>query len=67
MFLMQVRKWEKSLHQIFDETDVNKLSKSGEEFINKYFNSLPRPGKMFNYHAAPTKSDMSTEKSQYFS
>ncbi|KAK3098935.1 hypothetical protein FSP39_024434 [Pinctada imbricata] len=39
-----VRKWEKNLHKIFDETDVTKLKGAGAEFVEKYFDSLPKPG-----------------------
>ncbi|KAK3093084.1 hypothetical protein FSP39_010869 [Pinctada imbricata] len=41
---VQVRKWEKNLHKIFDETDVTKLRGAGAEFVEKYFDSLPKPG-----------------------
>lgn len=46
---LKVRKWEKNLHQVFDETDVDKLCKSGEVYLQKYFDSLPRSGK-FSSH-----------------
>jgi hypothetical protein len=39
-----LRGWEKQLHQIFDETNADKLSKMADEALAKYFDSLPAPG-----------------------
>ena len=44
LLILQVRKWEKGLQQIFDETDVNVLSKTANECLQQYFKSLPKPG-----------------------
>ena len=41
-----MRKWEKQLQQIYDETDARKLTKMAEESIEKYFTSLPKHGIM---------------------
>ena len=42
----QVRKWEKSLQQVFGETNVDKLKSEAKEELNKYFASLPKPSKL---------------------
>ena len=44
LLILQVRKWEKGLQQIFDETDGNVLSKTANECLQQYFKSLPKPG-----------------------
>ena len=45
-FVHQVRKWEKSLQQVFGETNVDKLKSEAKEELNKYFASLPKPSKL---------------------
>ena len=45
-FINQVRKWEKSLQQVFGETNVDKLKSEAKEELNKYFASLPKPSKL---------------------
>ena len=44
-YVLQMRKWEKQLQQIFDETNVTKLCKAAENHIQKYFENLPKPGR----------------------
>ncbi|XP_056020814.1 uncharacterized protein LOC125651820 isoform X2 [Ostrea edulis] len=41
---VEVRKWEKNLIQIFDESDVGTLCKNAEICVMKYFSSLPKSG-----------------------
>ena len=45
-WINQVRKWEKSLQQVFGETNVDKLKSEAKEELNKYFASLPKPSKL---------------------
>ncbi|XP_041354400.1 uncharacterized protein LOC121372183 [Gigantopelta aegis] len=54
---VQVRKWEKGLHQIFDETDVNVLSNTAKQCLKQYFKSLPRPGQSCKYDEGETPLD----------
>ena len=44
-FLLQDRKWEKGLQQVFGETSADKLVSSAKEELTKYFAALPKPSK----------------------
>lgn len=46
VYVLQVRKWEKNLYQVFDEIDVDKFCKSGEEYLQKYFDFLFKLGNL---------------------
>ncbi|XP_048244538.1 uncharacterized protein LOC124123872 isoform X1 [Haliotis rufescens] len=46
---VEVRKWEKGLQQIFDETDVKELVKNAKAEVENYFQSLPKPGESKQY------------------
>ncbi|XP_067681719.1 uncharacterized protein [Haliotis asinina] len=46
---VEVRKWEKGLQQVFDETDVKELVKNAKAEVEKYFESLPKPGESKQY------------------
>ena len=43
-FLLQSRKWEKQLQQVFDETDPGKLVSAAQSELEKYYASLPSTG-----------------------
>lgn len=44
LFLLQSRKWEKQLQQVFDETDPDKLVSAAQSELEKYYASLPSTG-----------------------
>ncbi|CAG2195510.1 unnamed protein product [Mytilus edulis] len=52
---VQVRKWEKQMQQCFD--DLDDLKKGGEEFIQEYYKSLPKPGESKQYDDGCTPLD----------
>ncbi|XP_011449083.3 uncharacterized protein [Magallana gigas] len=63
---VEVRKWEKNLHQVFDETNVDKLCKSGEDYLQKYFDSLPKSGQFKQWPHGETPLDFLDNASHCF-
>ncbi|CAC5388775.1 unnamed protein product [Mytilus coruscus] len=61
---VQVRKWEKQMQQCFD--DLEDLKKAGEEFIQEYFKSLPKPGESKQYDDGCTPLDYLQRASHCF-
>ncbi|XP_064623924.1 uncharacterized protein LOC135485620 [Lineus longissimus] len=57
---VEIRAWEKQLHQIYDETDPDKLTKAAEDFLQKYYASLPTPGQTRRYAEGESPIDLLT-------
>ncbi|KAK3595487.1 hypothetical protein CHS0354_021583 [Potamilus streckersoni] len=47
---VEVRKWEKEMHQVYGETSADKLVEGAKEALQNYFKSLPsKPGRYTSY------------------
>ncbi|KAL5007933.1 hypothetical protein ScPMuIL_013514 [Solemya velum] len=62
---IQIRSWEKHLHQIFGETNVDQLMKNYHSELEKYFQSLPKPGRARQFAEGESPLDYLTNASHY--